>query len=188
MLIIHRLYCSDPFLQWTSYLMPTWKQSITWYCLAVELLSQPAATGNTHYVHHYNFLPCSFSSTGINKAHLLFSLQGIVAVYKGHARMKRQSCTPGLVMLRPLFYLKVGWPFSREHYLQLCWRRPSLIVFKTQSLQQHWQESPTSDLHIRLVRGVRPPKYCLLNSLLRQLMTNECSDNHFISSDCIKHM
>lgn len=41
----------DSPLQWTSYLMPTWKQSITWYCLAAGLLSPPAATGNTHYVH-----------------------------------------------------------------------------------------------------------------------------------------
>lgn len=54
-----------------------------------------------------------FSQCRINKVHFFFSISGIVAVYKEHVRMKRQSCTPGPVMLRPLFYLKVGCPLCK---------------------------------------------------------------------------
>lgn len=44
--LIFYIYC-DFSLQWTSYLMPIWKQPITSYCLAANLLSPQAATGNT---------------------------------------------------------------------------------------------------------------------------------------------
>lgn len=142
-IIIHRLLFFDSSLQWTSYLMPTWKQSITWYCLAVVLLSQPAATGNNHYFHHSYFIVCQCL---INEVQLFFSIPGIVAVSKEHARTKRQSCTPGPVMLRPLYYLKVGGPLSREHLLQLFWTSPSLTMFNNETLQQHWRRFHTSEI------------------------------------------